>query len=174
MKSLQQLEAEIKTDIRAYIRVGNALHQIHDRALYKDKFLSFEAYCKERWNLRRSVAYNFMYASQVANNVRSTGQVPSHTQAAAMHPLSPSQQRSLARSTDFSTVTVKDVKHEVWNRLNEKRKNRSEPPASFGALRTLALRMLNLGLAQLRSEGREDPSHLDAAKTWAHGVLSRD
>ena len=48
----------------------------------------------------------------------------------------------------------------------EKRKNRSEPPDSFEVLRALAKKMLTIGFQQLK-ETDIDPSHLDAAKTWA-------
>jgi hypothetical protein len=48
----------------------------------------------------------------------------------------------------------------------EKRKNRSEPVKDFEELRILALKMINEGYRQLKAVG-VDPSHLDAAKSWA-------
>lgn len=49
----------------------------------------------------------------------------------------------------------------------EKRMNRSEPPDSFEVLRKLAKTMLTIGFKELKNQGKTDPSHLDAAKTWA-------
>lgn len=53
----------------------------------------------------------------------------------------------------------------------EKRKNRGAPADSFEQIRTLALRMLTEGFKVLKPTG--NPSHLDAAKTWAKDTLER-
>ncbi len=48
----------------------------------------------------------------------------------------------------------------------EKRKNRNEPVDDFEEVRAVALRMLNIGLREMR---KTEPNHslLDSAKTWA-------
>jgi hypothetical protein len=52
--------------------------------------VTFEAYCQDRWGFSRYAAYDYIQAAAVVKNVESTPQnVPSLTQAAAMHVLTP-------------------------------------------------------------------------------------
>jgi len=66
---LAQLEREIKTGISTFIKVGRALAEIRDARLYRATHGTFEAYCRERWNLSRPRAYELMQAAAVAKSL---------------------------------------------------------------------------------------------------------
>ena len=71
--------------------------EIQASRLYKQTHQTFEAYCRERWGFKRQTTYDYMYAAEVGENVRSVVQTPpSLTQAMRMAPLEPEQQRNVA------------------------------------------------------------------------------
>ena len=53
----------------SFIAVGNALLTIRDRHLYREKFKTFEDYCKEKWAVGKSYANYLIRGSQVAVNL---------------------------------------------------------------------------------------------------------
>ncbi len=66
---LEKLEREIKTGISTFVKVGLALAEIRDARLYRATHGTFEAYCRERWNLSRPRAYELMQAAAVAKSL---------------------------------------------------------------------------------------------------------
>lgn len=62
-KKLRALEERIGTGIRSFLDVGTALLEIRDARLYRESHTSFEAYCREKWDLERARAYQFMDAA---------------------------------------------------------------------------------------------------------------
>lgn len=67
--NLADLERVIERGLAMFIEVGDALAQIRDRKLYRDTHDTFEAYCEERWGLKRTRAYELMQAAGVARLV---------------------------------------------------------------------------------------------------------
>jgi len=110
-----ELETIIERGQQTFIEVGNALMEIRDERLYRETHATFEAYCGERWGWTRRVGYQYIEAAQVAGNVQSTthSAPPSLTQAVALAPLPPDQQREVAAALDFGTATAKDVQEAV-------------------------------------------------------------
>ena len=68
--NLQSYEAIIEDGLQSFVEVGTALMQIRDGKLYRDSHGTFEAYCKERWQLPRSHAYRFIDGAKVVRNVQ--------------------------------------------------------------------------------------------------------
>lgn len=75
-RSLTQLEKQIKThlgdvnlrDQPAFVPIGEALTEIRDRKLYREKgYKNFGDYCKEIWQMHRSRAYQLINANQTYN-----------------------------------------------------------------------------------------------------------
>ena len=98
--------------------VGRALAEISERRLYREQgFATFEAYCAERWGWSRKTGYEYIRAADAAQNVTSTVQtLPSLTQAVALAPLPPDQQREVAANIDFGKATVREVREVVKER----------------------------------------------------------
>lgn len=63
---LTAYEAVIAQGMESFIDVGNALCQIRDGELYRDKYNTFAEYVGDRWNMKRAHAYRLMFASEVA------------------------------------------------------------------------------------------------------------
>jgi hypothetical protein len=111
---LAALELVIERGKQTFIQVGAALTEIKDQRLYRDQFNTFEDYCRERWGFGRQTAYDYLKASQVYENVRSSVQIPpSFTQARELAALEPEQQREIASTTNFANNTVAEIKEKV-------------------------------------------------------------
>jgi hypothetical protein len=63
---LADLEQIIDKGKAAFIEVGEALAEIRDNQLYKEKCSTFEAYLDERWQISRAQGYRLIAAAKVA------------------------------------------------------------------------------------------------------------
>jgi DNA modification methylase len=70
---LERLEAIIGAGLQTFVEVGSALAEVRDRRLYRQEFGTFEEYCRERWGMVRSRAYQLIDAAGVAANVHNCG-----------------------------------------------------------------------------------------------------
>lgn len=116
IEELSRLESIVRRGKETFIEVGRALMSIQEGKLYRQAgFNTFEDYCWKRWSFARRTAYSYIEAAQVAENVQSIAQndPPSYTQASALAPLDPDQQREVAADIDFKTATVAEVKAAV-------------------------------------------------------------
>lgn len=63
------LESKIEVGLKTYIEVGRALLIIRDKKLYRDQWGTFEEYCRERWEFRRTYAFYMIEAAQVVDSL---------------------------------------------------------------------------------------------------------
>src|SRR5262249_16640067 len=86
---LQELEVVIERGVKAFIEVGNALLEIREKRLYKEKYPTFEEYLDQRWGLKRQRGYELMEAAQIATAVSEISdiRVERESHAAALAPL---------------------------------------------------------------------------------------
>lgn len=66
---LAACEATIERGFQTFAEVGTALLEIRDARLYRSEFGTFEDYCRERWNLGRSRAYQMIDAAEVVSQM---------------------------------------------------------------------------------------------------------
>lgn len=92
---LESHEIEIERDFKAFIRVGTALMDIRDRRLYRERYQTFEAYCAERWSLKRQRAYELMSAAGAAMAVSEISDIQRESHAAELVGLSEEAQRDV-------------------------------------------------------------------------------
>lgn len=114
-KRFSQLLGVIRDDLRAFIRVGNALAEISERKLYRPcgerrGWPSFPAFCKDVFDVSKSRAYELINAYQVTENVRNCGrfdnqdddvielQPVNEAQCRPLAGLQPDQQRQIWRA----------------------------------------------------------------------------
>lgn len=69
LRKLEKLEGVIEHGLRAFVEVGRALIVIRDERLYTDTHETFEGYCKRRWDIGRSRAYQLIEAAGVVETV---------------------------------------------------------------------------------------------------------
>ena len=67
---LEQLEKYIHDNFKGFYTVGCALKEIRDSQLYREKFKTFEEYCKDVWETGRRTAYQYIAAVDAYENVR--------------------------------------------------------------------------------------------------------
>jgi len=72
-QSLAYYEGIIGRGLKTFIEVGNALLAIRDGRLYRDDYLTFEDYCRERWGMSRSRAHRVIDAAIVWDNLLPIG-----------------------------------------------------------------------------------------------------
>ena len=75
-KSLTQHEATIERGLRDFVEVGNALAAIREDKLYRATHKTFEAYCRERWDLSKTHCNRLIGASQVMERLAPIGVIP--------------------------------------------------------------------------------------------------
>ncbi len=99
--------------------VANALLEIRDSRLYRQQFPTFEAYCRERWNLSRPQAYRLIDAATVVSNVSNLETlVPAtESQARPLTRLEPEVQRevwqAVVTSTPADQITARVVEEKA-------------------------------------------------------------
>jgi hypothetical protein len=70
---LEQCEKAIERGLNTFVEVGRALTEIRDNKLYRISFKTFEAYCKERWEIGRSRAYELIDQAKVVTAIADAG-----------------------------------------------------------------------------------------------------
>ncbi|HWJ88533.1 MAG TPA: hypothetical protein VNS12_10715 [Pelagibacterium sp.] len=66
-------EGIISRGVTVFIEVGKALTEIRDGKLYRASHKTFEAYCKERWEIGRSRAYDLIDQAKVTASLEQAG-----------------------------------------------------------------------------------------------------
>lgn len=113
---LEQLESVIERGLATFVEVGEALAEIRDSRLYLESHGSFEDYCRQRWGLGRSRAYQLIDAAAVSTIV----DIPNEAQARELVPLL-DQPAELAAALDDAQlngpVTAATVREAVESRM---------------------------------------------------------
>ena len=72
IKQHQQDEEIIESGLKAFYDVGSALMRIRDSKSYKevDGYQTFEEYCQDKWDMKRTYAFYMIESSRVIDNLR--------------------------------------------------------------------------------------------------------
>ncbi|MCK6629606.1 MAG: hypothetical protein L6R45_31065 [Anaerolineae bacterium] len=108
---LAELETVIERGLQTFIEVGSALMEIRNSRLYRQTHATFEEYCQDRWDLRKSRTYQLMDAAEVVENLKSSTIVELSGGAIPL-PINEAQARPLAR------LGV-DMQRQVWQKAVE-------------------------------------------------------
>jgi len=102
---LDKLEAVVERGVSSFIEVGRALAEIRDSTLYRQTHATFEAYCRERWDLSRPRAYQLVEAAEAAGRLSTTVDKPSSE--GQVRPLTrlPAEQQAKAWETAIKAAT---------------------------------------------------------------------
>jgi hypothetical protein len=66
---LTELERDIKNGIAVFTSVGDALLEIRDGKLYRNTHGTFESYCRDKWQIGKTHAYQLINQSVVAASI---------------------------------------------------------------------------------------------------------
>ncbi len=101
---LRMLEVAIDAGARAFIVMGTALAEIRDSRLYREAYDTFEAYCKAKWGISRSRAYEYMDAAGVADRLSGIPDTPAIESASVARELSPLRDDPPAMAAALTTA----------------------------------------------------------------------
>lgn len=127
-KRLSELEGIITKNFQGFYEVGCALAEISASKLYRLTHTTFEEYCRERFEVARQTAYQYIEAKKAVDNVRNCGQfklLPTNeAQVRPLTKLSPDAQieawEKVVKSAQFDGgITAKHVSQVVGNILGE-------------------------------------------------------
>lgn len=109
-----KLEQLIEKGLQTFVDVGNALLEIRDSRLYRDRHDTFENYCHERWQMSKTHANRLIEAAEVCENLTPAGVIPeSERVARPLAKLEPEQQREVwetaVKDSPNGKPTAKDV-----------------------------------------------------------------
>jgi hypothetical protein len=115
---LDRCEATIKRNLDTFVEVGQALATIRESRLYREKYPTFEAYCKDRWNWSRDYAYKLIRSVAAADVDNCLHRVANEGQARALA-AAPAADRAAvleqAASPD-GKVTAKRIREAIESR----------------------------------------------------------
>lgn len=75
-KALRRAEGKIAKGLKLCLEVGQALNEIRQNRLYRERYDSFEDYCEKRWDLSRPRAYELCGASSVIADLSAIADIP--------------------------------------------------------------------------------------------------
>lgn len=102
---LEELETVISRNAGVFYAVGCALARIRDARLYRETHPTFEAYCKDRWDMKRDYAYKLIGSSEVVQNLD------------VYHGIQkPSSERQIRPLTKLQTP---ELQQEAWQKVIE-------------------------------------------------------
>ena len=84
---LARLEGFIVFGRKADFRQCDALLQIHDLRLYRDKFRTFDRYCKVQWDISRAQGNRMVKCAEKLNILSPIGDIPQPTYESQIRPL---------------------------------------------------------------------------------------
>lgn len=70
---LTKLEKTIENSLAAFYQLGYALILIRDTRLYREKYKTFEEYCRKRWGIAKTHSYRLIEACHVVDNLQAEG-----------------------------------------------------------------------------------------------------
>jgi len=118
-QSLAHYESIIARGLQTFYDVGNALMAIRDSGKYKEVgYKSFEAYCDERWSLKKGHAYRLIDSANIVDNITNVSDrrplLPKSQSLPAIRPESEWQVRPLIAFRD-----TPDLQRLAWQRAIE-------------------------------------------------------
>lgn len=95
LNALKLYECIIGQGLKTFLKVGNALTLIRDARLYRESHATFENYCRGRWDISKTRAYELIGAAAVTQNLSAIADIlpATESQARPLTALEPEAQR---------------------------------------------------------------------------------
>lgn len=132
---LEELETVIAENFQGFYAVGCALVEINSSRLYRVTHVRFEDYCRERFEIARRTAYQYIDAKEVMDNVRNCAQIEllpmNEAQVRPLTRLEPDAQveawKEVVKSAPFDGgITAKHVSEVVTKLIGAEIKKKAE------------------------------------------------
>ena len=169
-QDLERLEGIITRNLQSFYEVGRALMEIRDKHLYEKVrgIATFETYCKERWDFKRTYAFYLIESSRAVDNVHSCEQKP--TTEAQCRPLiqlrdEPDQQREAWKQAVESAPDGKVTASIVMKVVRGMRASTETPAEKSSPIEvTEAMGIATFIISHLERIRENDPRRNDAIR----------
>jgi len=131
---LTRHEQIIERGINTFVEVGQALVSIRDKRLYRAEYQTFDEYCRERWGIHRSRAYQLIDAARIVGNLSTSVDIGPTTEyeIRPLRTLPPDQQREAweraIETAPDGKVTAGHVQRVVDEMTGRVRESKELPP----------------------------------------------
>jgi DNA-directed RNA polymerase subunit H (RpoH/RPB5) len=163
--NLVELEATIEKNLKSFYEVGFALMQIRDNKLYRENYITFEHYCKEKWKMTRVRAHQLISAAEVQDDLLTTVNIPERQLRPLVPVKDPEERREVyQRAIDTAPngkVTAKHIEETV--KETQGIKHTETYPVSD------AMTFAGIAISQLERIRDDDPLRKEAIQkvfTW--------
>jgi hypothetical protein len=68
-RELMEAESQIAAGLDTFYDVAGALYTVRNKKLWREQYVSFEAYCRERWDIGKRYANRLIEAGEVLSNL---------------------------------------------------------------------------------------------------------
>ena len=157
---LAELEAIVGARMMSVVEFGAALAEIRDRRLYRQAHGSFDTYVKERFEVARATAYQYIEAAAAFENVRNCGRFE-------ILPANEAQIRPLTRVDG-------PVQVQVWKRVTHTSEVTGEPVTArlvAASVREVLGEQFVKRTGEIRTRVQRDPVIPDDFKERFFGIM---
>jgi hypothetical protein len=122
-EQLVSCENTIKHHFETFAETGKALQTIRDKRLYREHYLTFEEYCRGKWEMSKTQANRLIASFRVTEVVAGSGVAPiTESQARPLTVLNPATQKKVWNQvvkeaekggTEITAKLVSQVAHKV-------------------------------------------------------------
>lgn len=136
-RRLRVCEQTIERGLAEFVEVGEALAEVRDSRLYRESFTTFEAYCRDRWNLSHANAGRYIREAAASRAVSPIGLTANEAQARELAPLlsHPAALRQVAKratlETEDGTLPTAAKIREIAQPVIEKLRDRAPSAADL-------------------------------------------
>ena len=124
--NLVELEATIEKNLQSFYEVGFALMQIRDNKLYRENYITFEHYCKEKWKMSRPQAYRLIASAEVTDNLSPIGDIDNEAQVRPLTKIKdPEEQREVYQKAVETAPEGKVTARHIEETVREIRRTES-------------------------------------------------
>lgn len=167
--ALAVCEQRISAGFESFRDVGLALKRVRDERLYRTTHASFEAYCREKWGMGKSYAYQIIASASVAVEVSAIADIPNESSARELARVEPEHRDEVVRkAAESGPVTAKAIKQAAAKVAPE---DVEAVPAEDGQTRAyrVSLKLKSLADAAKEAVGNLNPTRaelIQAAMTF--------
>jgi hypothetical protein len=162
-KELTRFERVIKGGWETFVEVGKALAAIQQQRLYRGKYRSFEAYCRDRWQYGKSHAHRLIGAAEVIDHLSPIGDgLPLPLNESQVRPLigleAEDQVKAWKAAVEQAAgkgITAKMVRLAAEGLAGTKGKSHAKSPKRKTPLTTAALEAVDAALSSLAEKDLE-------------------
>ena len=168
--ALAVCEQRIAAGIESFRTVGLALQHVRDGRLYRATHDSFESYCRAKWGMGKSYAYQIMASACVAVEVSATADIKTERAARELSKVEPEHREDVVRkAAEAGPVTAKAIKQAAAEVAPEE--PQEAQPAEDGQTRAyrVSLKLKTLADAAKDAVGNLNPTRaelIQAAMTF--------